>query len=117
MSALENSIKQESNVQFARPSAVLTNFDYVLFFSKAWDTRFVQSEPTARREMGSALHKIASPLSTPLLRKMLDDPKLIVRYYAVTALMRIYRVEHMPSVRLFAQEEAEYLGYWKARLK
>jgi hypothetical protein len=117
MSALENSIKQESNVQFARPTAVLTNFDYVLFYTKAWDTRFVQSEPAARREMGSALRKIASPLTTPLLRKMLDDPQQEVRYFAVTALMRVYRIEHMPSVRLFAQEEVEYLAYWKDRLK
>jgi HEAT repeat protein len=67
--------------------------------------------------MGSALRKIASPLTTPLLRKMLDDPQQEVRYFAVTALMRVYRIEHMPSVRLFAQEEVEYLAYWKDRLK
>ena len=117
MSALERSIVQERLSSRQRPIAVLANFDYVRFYNMVWESRMLAADEGAQADMGRALRKLADPASVPLLQKMLDAPTRELRYFAVTSLMRIYHVEHMPSVGLFAQKEAEYLAYWKNRLK
>jgi HEAT repeat protein len=120
MDAVETSIKTKDWYQdmvTSRPSTQLANFDYVPFFDRAVETRLVQANPMMRRSVAEALRHLADARSVPLLKKLLDDTNLDVRYHAVTALTRIHKGGPFPSVGLFTTNEAAYVGFWKEKLK
>lgn len=120
MQALNESIKNERSYQDAGASgssAKLNNFDYLSFFDKALELPLLQQEAMMRRAAASALRKLADERSIPILKRLLDDSSVDVRYYAVTALASIYKNEQFPSVDLFRTNEGAYIGHWKEMLK
>ena len=100
----------------SRPSKQLERFDYKALFTGALKTKAARGDDRMRREIAHALRKLADRETVPLLRQLMRDSNSDVRYYAVTALTRVFGEGPFPATFTFKADEAQYISYWEKKL-
>jgi HEAT repeat protein len=117
--ALQESIEMDRDnrdMVRSRPLKQLEGFDYKACFTDALKTKAVRGSDRMRREIAHALRKLADRDTVPLLRQLVKDSSSDVRYYAVTALTRVFGEGPFPALPTFKADEARYISYWEKRL-
>jgi HEAT repeat protein len=97
------------------PTRRIEGFDYVRCIREALNTPAAASNEIVRRELASTLRALGDQSSTPELFRLLDDSSADVRYYAATALERIYHQGKFPAIDTFAADEKSCITFWKQR--
>ena len=100
----------------SRPSKQLEGFDYKVCFTGALKTKAARGSDRMRCRIADALRKLADRDTVPLLRQLMKDSNSDVRYYAVTALTRVFGDGPFPAASTFKADEARYISYWEKKL-